>query len=56
VLNLKCGCVAQLVEQCPFKAWVLGSSPSALTTKNSAGKENGRRIGGHFCYLKSYTL
>ena len=34
-----CGCVrldfrgrvAQLVEQCPFKAWVLGSSPSALT-------------------------
>ena len=25
------GCVAQLVEQCPFKAWVEGSSPSALT-------------------------
>ena len=27
----KCGRVAQLVEQRPFKAWVLGSSPSALT-------------------------
>jgi hypothetical protein len=26
-----CGRVAQLVEQRPFKAWVLGSSPSALT-------------------------
>lgn len=25
------GRVAQLVEQCPFKAWVDGSSPSALT-------------------------
>ena len=25
------GRVAQLVEQCPFKAWVEGSSPSALT-------------------------
>src|SRR6202020_8829 len=32
VLNLKdCGRVAQLVEQCPFKAWVAGSSPAALT-------------------------
>jgi hypothetical protein len=28
----KSGRVAQLVEQCPFKAWVEGSSPSALTT------------------------
>src|ERR1700731_4590423 len=27
-----CGRVAQLVEQCPFKAWVAGSSPAALTT------------------------
>ena len=27
-----CGRVAQLVEQRPFKAWVLGSSPSALTS------------------------
>ena len=26
------GRVAQLAEQCPFKAWVDGSSPSALTT------------------------
>jgi hypothetical protein len=25
------GRVAQLAEQCPFKAWVDGSSPSALT-------------------------
>jgi hypothetical protein len=25
--------VAQLVEQRPFKAWVLGSSPSELTTQ-----------------------
>jgi hypothetical protein len=32
VLNLKdWGRVAQLVEQCPFKAWVAGSSPAALT-------------------------
>src|SRR6266566_7896390 len=28
-----CGRVAQLVEQCPFKAWVAGSSPAALTIK-----------------------
>src|SRR5579863_1584437 len=26
------GRVAQLVEQCPFKAWVAGSNPAALTT------------------------
>jgi hypothetical protein len=26
------GRVAQLVEQCPFKAWVAGSSPAALTS------------------------
>ena len=33
VLALKIvGRVAQLAEQCPFKAWVDGSSPSALTT------------------------
>jgi hypothetical protein len=32
VLNLEdWGRVAQLVEQCPFKAWVAGSSPAALT-------------------------
>src|SRR6185437_3270731 len=28
----ECGRVAQLVEQCPFKAWVAGSNPAALTT------------------------
>ncbi len=27
----KCGRVAQVVEQCPFKAWVAGSNPAALT-------------------------
>jgi hypothetical protein len=29
------GRVAQLVEQCPFKAWVAGSSPAALTNSFS---------------------
>ncbi len=29
------GRVAQLVEQCPFKAWVAGSSPAALTNATS---------------------
>ncbi len=29
---LHSGRVAQLVEQCPFKAWVAGSSPAALTS------------------------
>src|SRR6266852_5263341 len=28
----RCGRVAQLVEQRPFKAWVAGSNPAALTT------------------------
>jgi hypothetical protein len=28
----KDGRVAQLVEQCPFKAWVAGSNPAALTS------------------------
>src|SRR5580765_946067 len=32
VVCVRCGRVAQLVEQCPFKAWVAGSSPAALTT------------------------
>ena len=31
MLDSKGGRVAQLVEQCPFKAWVAGSSPAALT-------------------------
>ena len=30
-LILQGGRVAQLVEQCPFKAWVAGSNPAALT-------------------------
>ena len=29
----KCGPLAQLVEQFPFKEWVDGSSPSGLTNK-----------------------
>jgi hypothetical protein len=29
------GRVAQLVEQCPFKAWVAGSNPAALTKISS---------------------
>ena len=32
-LIVKSGRVAQLVEQCPFKAWVAGSNPAALTTQ-----------------------
>src|SRR3954469_6882240 len=31
----RCGRVAQLVEQRPFKAWVDGSNPSALTNFSS---------------------
>ena len=33
----QCGRVAQLVEQCPFKAWVAGSNPAALTKPFLAG-------------------
>ena len=29
-----CGPLAQLVEQRPFKAWVVGSSPTRLTIFN----------------------
>ena len=37
MLNWKvCGRVAQLVEQRPFKAWVAGSNPAALTIPASA--------------------
>src|SRR6185437_4279610 len=32
MINWSCGRVAQLVEQRPFKAWVAGSNPAALTT------------------------
>jgi len=34
-LIAKVGRVAQLVEQCPFKAWVAGSNPAALTKISS---------------------
>src|SRR6516162_10449179 len=41
-LIVKDGRVAQLVEQCPFKAWVAGSNPAALTKllKDLAGAGN----------------
>src|SRR6185312_2867694 len=53
--NLSCcvrleesGRVAQLAEQCPFKAWVDGSSPSALTISKTS--RNRPPSGGHtFC-------
>ena len=31
MMKSMCGRVAQLVEQRPFKAWVAGSNPAALT-------------------------
>ncbi len=31
-INEKCGPLAQLVEQQPFKLWVVGSSPTRLTS------------------------
>jgi hypothetical protein len=42
VIFVKDGRVAQLVEQCPFKAWVEGSSPSALTRFIKANSLAGR--------------
>src|SRR4029077_17218016 len=33
------GRVAQLVEQCPFKAWVAGSNPAALTMFARSGPD-----------------
>jgi hypothetical protein len=48
VLDLKeVGRVAQLVEQCPFKAWVAGSSPAALTTISKYLVNIGRADFGH---------
>ena len=43
------GRVAQLVEQCPFKAWVAGSSPAALTRFSKYVVDFGRVAGtlGH---------
>src|ERR1700688_2856238 len=42
-----CGRVAQLVEQCPFKAWVAGSSPAALTRISRYLVDFGRVDFGH---------
>src|SRR5260370_3810972 len=41
------GRVAQLVEQCPFKAWVAGSNPAALTTVFKYLENLGRVDFGH---------
>ena len=41
----KCGPLAQLVEQFPFKEWVDGSSPSGLT------KSLKIKILGHLVYI-----
>jgi hypothetical protein len=42
------GRVAQLVEQCPFKAWVEGSNPSALTRISKYLADLGGVGFGHF--------
>jgi hypothetical protein len=47
VLIAKVGRVAQLVEQCPFKAWVAGSSPAALTRILKQLADFGRAEFGH---------
>ena len=39
--------LAQLVEQRPFKAWVLGSSPRPVTTQ-----ETSDYFRGLFCFIK----
>jgi hypothetical protein len=44
VLDLKTvGRVAQLVEQRPFKAWVAGSIPAALTNNEGPSLRSGFR-------------
>ena len=42
-----CGRVAQVVEQCPFKAWVAGSNPAALTKTSKHLANLGRVDFGH---------
>ena len=37
-ITISCGPLAQLVEQFPFKEWVVGSSPTRLTTNHWVGK------------------
>ena len=44
---VKSGRVAQLVEQCPFKAWVAGSNPAALTMVLKQLHDSGRLRFGH---------
>jgi hypothetical protein len=52
MLVVRCGRVAQLAEQCPFKAWVDGSSPSALTISFNSlarvGSEDSRPVAFNF--------
>ena len=45
--DVKYGRVAQLVEQCPFKAWVAGSNPAALTMISKYLADFGRVDFGH---------
>jgi hypothetical protein len=56
------GRVAQLVEQRPFKAWVAGSNPAALTirinslaektqTASTQGFSRRSVVLAHFCFL-----
>ena len=42
--------VAQLVEQCTFNAWVLGSSPSELTTYSQPPPP--KKSAHHYCLVK----
>ena len=56
-----CGRVAQLVEQCPFKAWVAGSNPAALTihfsgTSADSGTPHSEAVGPHVARLWGLAL
>ena len=50
------GRVAQLVEQCPFKAWVEGSSPSALTIPRSEVHAQVRFVPRHLVSKRLHRL
>ena len=45
-MPFRCGLVAQLVEQCPFKALVRGSSPRQPTISISPQPANSTRLSG----------
>ena len=48
--------VAQLVEQRPFKAWVLGSSPSGLTIYFDGFSPSGAGIPAHLNFSKAQKI